>query len=136
MTKRKSTKKNDTIILKNGLFGNPTFHGALREIANSKLHAVTAFKINKLVKAIRVKITDYEEIRTKLCKELGEETEDKKGFSFPDKKNRDKFEKEMDELDSLDIKFDIEKIKFPNSIELTPIQIGAIEDLFIFDEQS
>lgn len=134
MTKRKTPKKNSIITFKNGLFGNPTFHGTLRDVANSKLHAVTAFKINKLVKAIRAKTTDYEEIRTKLCNELGEETEDKKGFTFPDEKNREKFSKEMDELDDLDIKIDIEKIKFPNSIELTPLQIGTIEDLFTFDE--
>lgn len=131
---RKQTKKNDVIMLKNGLFGNPTFHGILREVANSKLHVVTAFKINKLIKLINTKAEDYQEIRTKLCKELGEETEDKKGFTFPDEKNREKFSKEMDELDKLDIKLDFEKINFPNSIELTPAQIDTIEGLFVFDE--
>ena len=127
-------KQNNAITLKNGLFGNQTFHGALMEVSNSKLKAVTAFRINNLMKIVKTKAEDYQEIRVRLCKELGEETEDKKGYTFKDEKNRDKFEKEMDELDNLDIKIDLEKIKFPESIELTPIQIGTIEDLFTFDE--
>lgn len=134
MTKRKSTKKNDTIMLKNGLFGHPAFHEALKEIANSRLNAVTAFKINRLVKSINTKTQDFQEIRIKLCKELGKESENKETFTFPDEKNREKFSKEMKELGELNINLDLEKIKFPKSIELTPNQIGFIEDLFIFDE--
>ena len=134
MAKRKTMKKNSAITLKNRIFGNIIFHGTLKEIANSKLNAVAAFKINRLIKLIDTKSEDYQEIRIKLCKELGEESDDKQRFSFPDEKNREKFVKEMEELGKLDIKLDIEKIKFPESIELTPIQIGTIEDLFTFDE--
>lgn len=132
--KNKKQNKNGTITIKNGLFGSSIFSSTMGEVSNSKLHAVTAFRINNLMKIVKAKAQDYQEIRVRLCKELGEETEDKKGYSFPDEKNRDKFEKEMDELDNLDIKIDVEKIKFPTSIELTSIQAGLIEDLFTFDE--
>ena len=134
MAKRNNKKQNNAITLKNGLFGNPAFIGTLREVANSKMHAVAASRINTLIKLMKTKSEDYQEIKIKFCKELGEETKDKKGYSFPDEKNREEFLKEMDDLDNLDIKIDIEKIKFPDSIDITPIQSGLIEDLFIFEE--
>ena len=95
-----------------------------------------AYWFNRFVKKIRSAQEDYEDVRIKLIKKYGKE--DDEGNTKVDKEHVSEFSTDLGEL--MDEEFEIEgikKIKFPDGIKLSPIEIGLVEEVFdmsVFEE--
>ena len=95
-----------------------------------------AYWFNRFVKKIRSAQEDYEDVRIKLIKKYGKK--DDEGNMKVDKERIPEFSIDLGEL--MDEEFEIEgikKIKFPDGIKLSPIEIGLVEEVFdmsVFEE--
>ena len=95
-----------------------------------------AYWFNRFVKKIGPAQEDWEEIRIKLIKKYGEEQED--GSFSVSKERVPEFQTALQEI--MDIEFEIEginKIKFPDDLKLSPIEISLMEQVFdmsVFEE--
>ena len=95
-----------------------------------------AYWFNRFVKKIRSAQEDYEDVRIKLIKKYGKE--DDEGNTKVDKEHVSEFSTDLGELMGEEFEIEgIKKIKFPDGIKLSPIEIGLVEEVFdmsVFEE--
>lgn len=121
------------IRIKNEVFENNLFIDTIRKINDSEnLTAKDAYWFNRFSKELAQRMTDYEDIRTKLLKKYGVESPDTPGSFTIEKENTVDFLKDSNELGSEIITIKLEQIVYPENLKLTPNQIGVMENIFDF----
>jgi len=105
------------------------------ELATQKLPARTAFKVNKLIKAISKEYESFEVARQQLIDTYGEKNED--GSFKTDENNnilvkvdkQNEFMRELEALVQTEIELNAPKLKFEEieGTDFTPIQMGFID---------
>ncbi len=119
--------------IKNSIFLNPHLRPALDAIGNSKLKAVEALKVHKVIKEVLSNKDDFEATKAKVISDNnGELSKEESRYKFPDDESEEKVNSEILEMGESSIDLSSEKIKLPESIELTVNQVGAVSDLFEF----
>ena len=122
---------------KNAIFMNEKFMETLKKCNEFEdWPPKDAYWFNRFVKKIGAAQEDWEEIRVKLIKKFGEEDDD--GSTAVSKEHIPEFTKALNEI--MAIEFELEnfkKIKFPDGLKLSPIEIGLVEEVFdlsVFEE--
>ncbi len=123
---------------KNGVFMNSKFMETLVKCNEFEdFPPKDAYWFNRFVKKIGAAQEHWDEARIKLIKKYGEEEQDDGSMTVP-KENVDEFTNALSEI--MDIEFEIEginKIKFPDELKLSPVEIGLVEEVFdmsVFEE--
>ncbi len=115
---------------KNGVFMNSKFMETMVKCNEFEdFPPKDAYWFNRFVKKIGAAQEHWEEIRVKLVKKHGEEQDDG-SVTIPEKQVPE-FQNALNEI--MDIEFEIEginKIKFPDELKLSPIEIGLVEEVF------
>ena len=115
---------------KNGVFMNSKFMETMVKCNEFEdFPPKDAYWFNRFVKKIGDAQEHWEEIRVKLVKKHGEEQDD--GSHIIPEKQVPEFQNALNEI--MDIEFEIEginKIKFPDELKLSPIEIGLVEEVF------
>jgi len=102
----------------------------LQKIMVQKLPFKDAVRFKRMIKQVNNELSTYKEIAIKYCEENGTKNGDGT-YKFSDPK---KAEKEMEELGSDMVKFDFDKFKLPDWIELAPEDIEGLEPFVDFGE--
>ena len=115
---------------KNGVFMNSKFMETMVKCNEFEdFPPKDAYWFNRFVKKIGDAQEHWEEIRVKLVKKYGEEQDD--GSVIIPEEQVPEFQNALNEI--MDIEFEIEginKIKFPDELKLSPIEIGLVEEVF------
>ena len=122
------------IKLKNEVFENQLFFETIRKINDSEeMSAKDAYWFNRFTKELKPLLESYEEVRTKLLKKYGKESTNQEGSSIIEKDNIEKFQTEINSLNSQIASLTIAKINYPEDLKLSPKQMSLMEDIFNFD---
>ena len=122
---------------KNAVFANEKFMETLVKCNTfEEWPPKDAYWFNRFVKKMGSAQEDYDDVRVKLIKKHGEEDED--GNTTIIKENMEAFTTDFNEILSEEFEIEgIKKIKFPDDLKLSPVEIGLIEEVFdmsIFEE--
>lgn len=121
------------IKIKNEIFENRIFIDTVRKINDSEdLTAKDSYWFNRFSKELSQRMADYEDIRNKLLRKYGHESLEAPGSFTIEKENTVDFLKESGELGSEIITIELERIVYPENLNLTPNQIGVMENIFDF----
>lgn len=122
-----------TIEITNAIFENLQFSETLGKVNESPMGAKDAYWVNRIVKKIQEHGKHYIESKDKLINEHKSEIQPEnieEGQVEIDPDKRENLMKEMDELINIKIEIPFDKRPFPDKLELTPAEIGAVELLF------
>tara|TARA_B100000029_G_C17422019_1_gene904685 strand:+ start:652 stop:1044 length:393 start_codon:yes stop_codon:yes gene_type:complete len=122
-----------TIEIKNVVFEDQLFASTMTKVNESPMAVKDAYWFNRIIKEVQKYGKDYIETKDKLIKEYGAETQPddiKEGSVQIDPDRMVEFQEKLQEL--LDITFEIpfDKRKFPETLDLSPSELGSVELLF------
>lgn len=125
------------ITLKNVVFTNEKFMETIKEINESKdLAPKDSYNFFLLVQEIENYIKAFESTRIKLVQKYGTENEEKtekEGVSYSfTPENMEVFSADFNELLNQTFDLQFEKIKYPETLVLSPSQLAATKDIFDF----
>ena len=122
------------IKVKNEIFNDSDFYEAIRKInAYDGFSMKDAYQMNVLTKELISKATDFEQMRVKLLDKYGTKDEKNNVYTF-EKEGAEKFRENLKELLDIQIKLNVNKIKIPMDLKLSPSQLRSIESLFDFSD--
>ena len=116
------------IKLKNYVFVNPDFGETLKEIYNTKVPVRAAYNLVKLFESLESREKEFNKVRQELLDAYGTLDEQKGQYHF-EGENAQKFRAELEELLKVEYEIDAKPVSLPDSIELSPSQIQAIEEV-------
>lgn len=121
------------IRLKNEVFGRNDFYNTLKKINESDaMNAKDAYWFNRFFKELRERIVDYEEIKGKLLNKYGSANEDNPTMFTIPKDNIQQYSDEISSLNEQVVKIEMDRIVYPENIQLSPEQMSLTEDIFDF----
>lgn len=104
----------------------------LTKLIEKEIPVNTAFRLNKLIKAIDEFLTEIEEYRVKLINQYGVKNEEANQIEVPPKKMKD-FSKEMNDLLNEEVEIDFQPINinmFGEDLRLSTKDLMILEKLF------
>ena len=103
--------------IKNAIFENKQYFETIGKIHKSdQLSVMDAYRINRLVKKMNELQEEYSELKKKILTQHGTPGKEK-GTVEISTENREEFNKEYNELISIEHDLETEKLSFPNKIE-------------------
>ena len=103
--------------IKNAIFENKQYFETIGKIHTSdQLSVMDAYRINRLVKKLNELQEEYSELKKKILTQHGTPGKEK-GTVEISTENREEFNKEYNELISIEHDLETEKLSFPNKIE-------------------
>lgn len=117
------------IKLTNKVFNNLNFVETIQKIYRTELPAKDSYRLYKVLKILTERSKEYDEIKLKLLNETGNRSSEDE-WQFDSKDNAERFKKEFDELLSIEFDLTEEKIKYPESLSLSPYEMELVEDIF------
>ncbi len=122
-----------TIELTNAIFEDKIFTSTLTKVNSSPMGAKDAYWVNRIVKKIQEYGKEYIETKDKLIQQFKSEIQPDditEGQVQIDPNKQDELVKEMNELFEIELSIPYDKRPFPDNLELSPAEIGAVEMLF------
>ena len=121
------------IEIRNTVFEDQLFASTMTKVNESPMGVKDAYWFNRIIKEVQKYGKDYIETKDKLIKEYGAETQPdnlEEGKVQIDPDRMVEFQEKVQEL--LDITFEIpfDKRKFPETLDLSPSELGSVELLF------
>ena len=115
------------------VFEDQLFASTMTKVNESPMGVKDAYWFNRIIKEVQKYGKDYIETKDKLIKEYGAETQPdniEEGKVQIDPDRMVEFQEKVQEL--LDITFEIpfDKRKFPETLDLSPSELGSVELLF------
>ena len=121
------------IEIRNTVFEDQLFASTMTKVNESPMGVKDAYCFNRIIKEVQKYGKDYIETKDKLIKEYGAETQPdniEEGKVQIDPDRMVEFQEKVQEL--LDITFEIpfDKRKFPETLDLSPSELGSVELMF------
>ncbi len=115
---------------KNVVFMNEKFMETIRKCNEyEKWPPKDAYWFNRFIKKMAAAQVEWNDIRNELVKKHGKEGD--KGITTIEKENVELFQTDLNKVASEEFEIEgIDKIKFPDGLTLSPIEIGMLEDVF------
>ncbi len=99
---------------------------ALNKLGEKDLPIQTSFKVTDILFAVEKELNNYYVHKDKLIQKYGT-TENGLDYSFPEE-NRDKYVRDLEELNNMEIDLRVEKIKLPDNILIAPNALHALRN--------
>ena len=118
--------------IKNAIFENKQYFETIGKIHKSdQLSVMDAYRINRLVKKMNELQEEYSELKKKILTQHGTPGKEK-GTVEISTENREEFNKEYNELISIEHDLETEKLSFPNKIEdgFSSADLNVLETFF------
>lgn len=122
------------IKVKNEIFNNLEFIKTVKKIYRQELPAKDSYKLLNILKELTVKSDNYNTIKNKILEETGYPSKEENNWQFESDEKFNKFQKQFNDLLDVEIVLQIDKIKCPESLLLSPYEMQLLEDFFDYGE--
>ncbi len=122
------------IKVKNEIFNNLEFIKTVKKIYRQELPAKDSYKLLNILKELTVKSDNYNTIKNKILEETGYPSKEENNWQFESDDKFNKFQKQFNDLLDVEIVLQIDKIKCPESLLLSPYEMQLLEDFFDYGE--
>lgn len=118
----------------NTIFNNEGFMKTLEKInSSSELPAKVAYQFFRMSKALDERNQAFQSVRLKLLEKYGTKDETTGNFQV-EGESLDTFKTEFDDLITEEFELEFSKIKYVESLNLSPIEMFAVENIFDYSE--